>query len=111
MGASALEFRFRLWISVALILLGFWAPWIEWLGLGTRTTTWLWLGFELSRLGISSSTAIEAVTALAIAAAAIAAILRVWGTAYLGAGTVTHAEMKAGAILVDGPFRYVRNPL
>ena len=115
MKASAWEFRFRLWLSVAMIALGFWAPWIEWLHLGTRTTTWLWLGFELSRLGIPSVTGIEIVTALAIGLALLAAVLRVWGTAYLGAGTVTGPEMTAraetGGVMADGPFRYVRNPL
>lgn len=111
MKATALEFRLRLWISVAILVLGFWSPWIQWFRLGSRTTTWLWLGFQLSRMGISSITAIEAVTALAIAAAALAAILRVWASAYLGASVVTHSEMKAGGVMADGPFRCVRNPL
>jgi len=43
--------------------------------------------------------------------AAIGAILRVWGTAYLGAGTVNSLDMKAGGVVADGPYRYVRNPL
>ncbi len=34
------------------------------------------------------------------------AVLRVWGTAYLGYGTVHHGQMQA-----DGPYRYLRNPL
>jgi protein-S-isoprenylcysteine O-methyltransferase Ste14 len=37
--------------------------------------------------------------------------MRIWGAAYLGPGTVNSAEMKAGALLADGPYRYVRNPL
>jgi hypothetical protein len=43
--------------------------------------------------------------------AAVGAITRVWGTAYLGYGTVRHEEMQAGAVMADGPFRFVRNPL
>ena len=39
------------------------------------------------------------------------AILRVWGTAYLGYGTVHHGQMQAGAVMAAGPYRYVRNPL
>lgn len=116
--ATALEFKFRLWISLAIIGLGFAAPWIEWLHWGDRAThTWGWLAWKLSNLGISSIAGFEIVTALAIAAAAIAAALRVWGTAYLGTATVFNAEMKAGAenksgeVLADGPYRYVRNPL
>src|SRR5580698_8787760 len=111
MKASVLEFRFRLLLMTLVIVLGFSAPWIELLHWGTRTTAWLWLGFELGALGISSAKGIEVATLLAIAVAAAAAAIRVWGTAYLGAGVVTNAEMKAGGVMADGPYRYVRNPL
>jgi protein-S-isoprenylcysteine O-methyltransferase Ste14 len=112
MKASAFEFRFRLWISVALVALGFWAPWIELLHWDDRGNhTWGWLVFELGGLGISSTTGFMLVTALAIASAALAALLRVWGTAYLGTGTVFNAQMKAGGVVADGPYRYMRNPL
>ncbi len=43
--------------------------------------------------------------------AATAVVLRVWGTAYLGAGTVNSVRMQAGLLMADGPYRYVRNPL
>jgi protein-S-isoprenylcysteine O-methyltransferase Ste14 len=110
MKATAFEFRFRLWLSVAIIALGFWAPWSEPLHM-ERHTTWLWLGFQLGGLGISSTAGIELVTSLAIAAAALAFVLRLWGTAYLGATTVFNAEMQAGRVLADGPYRRMRNPL
>jgi protein-S-isoprenylcysteine O-methyltransferase Ste14 len=111
MKASAFEFRFRLLLMTFVIVLGFFAPWIEYLHWGTRTTTWLWLGFELSALGVSSATGIQLVTALTIAIAALAAAVRIWGTAYLGTGTVNNTEMKAGPVMADGPYRHVRNPL
>jgi protein-S-isoprenylcysteine O-methyltransferase Ste14 len=115
MKASSFEFRFRVWIMAALIALGFWAPWIAYLpagpGAGSRTTAWLWLGFELGALGLSPTTGIVLATLLMIAVAALAAAIRVWGTAYLGNYTVGNAEMKAGGVLADGPYRYVRNPL
>jgi protein-S-isoprenylcysteine O-methyltransferase Ste14 len=111
MKATAFEFRFRLVLMVLLIALGFWAPWIELLQWGTRTTAWLWLGFELGGLGISSTAGFKLVTVLGIAAAAVAAALRVWGTAYLGTATVNNAEMKAGIVMAGGPYRRVRNPL
>ena len=41
----------------------------------------------------------------------VGALLRVWGTAYLGTGTVNSLDMKAGSVVADGPYRYVRNPL
>jgi protein-S-isoprenylcysteine O-methyltransferase Ste14 len=111
MKASAVEFRFRLIFMTLVIVLGFLAPWIELWHWGVRTTTWLWLGFELGGLGLSSTSGIKAATALTILIAAAAAAVRVWGTAYLGTGTVNNMEMKAGAVMADGPYRYVRNPL
>jgi protein-S-isoprenylcysteine O-methyltransferase Ste14 len=119
MKASTFEFRFRMWISSALVVLGFWSPWLNWspswlpasLQAGTRTTTWLWLGFEFGGLGISSTNGIEIVTGLAIAVAALAAWLRIWGSAYLGSSVVHNREMKAGQVMADGPYRFVRNPL
>ena len=111
MKATAFEFRFRLWLILAIIFFGFWSPWIDGLGWGTRTTAWLWLGYQVSQLGIGSVSGIVIVTWLAILLAAIAAGLRVWGTAYLGAGTVNSREMKAGVVTANGPYRFVRNPL
>jgi protein-S-isoprenylcysteine O-methyltransferase Ste14 len=111
MKASAFEFRFRLILMTLAIVLGFASPWIELLHWGTRTTAWLWLGFQLGALGISPTNSIQVVTLLTILVAAAAAALRVWGTAYLGTGTVNNQEMKAGLVMADGPYRHVRNPL
>src|SRR5580698_1276028 len=111
MRASAFEFRFRFWLMVAVIFIGFWSPWIEGLHLGTRGTAWLWLGFQLGGLGIAAGTAIELVTIAAIVLAALAAWLRIWGTAYLGPATVLHTQMQARQVIADGPYRRVRNPL
>lgn len=111
MKASAFEFRFRLVLMTLVIVLGFWAPWIQLLQWGARTTTWLWLGFELGGLGVSSTSGIQIATVLMIALAAAAAAIRVWGTAYLGIGIVNNKAMKAGPIMADGPYRHVRNPL
>ncbi len=95
----------------AIVCLGFWAPWIEWLGWGTRRTVWLWLGFELSGLGMSSTTGIELVTGLAILFSLLAFVLRVWGSACMGPAVVLAATMQAETLRVDGPYRWMRNPL
>jgi protein-S-isoprenylcysteine O-methyltransferase Ste14 len=112
MRASAFEFRFRMAILVVVITLGFWSPWIEAWGVGQRVSLFEWSATELSRLGLvdfTAATPIVIVLASLLAAAAV--VLRVWGTAYLGPGVVTNTEMKAGAVLADGPYRYMRNPL
>ena len=112
MKASAIEFRLRMAINTIIIVLGFWSPWIESWGLGKRITLLEGLALELSRLGLLRFTvAAPVVTIVAAFIAAIGAILRVWGTAWLGPSTVIHGQMLAGAVMADGPYRYVRNPL
>jgi protein-S-isoprenylcysteine O-methyltransferase Ste14 len=116
--ATAWEFKYRLWISFAIILVGFWAPWLDWFRWGSRTAlTWGSLVSALGPLGISPILGFVLINALSIAAATAAAALRVSGTAYLGATTVFNSEMKPGSeqssgkVLADGPYRYLRNPL
>jgi protein-S-isoprenylcysteine O-methyltransferase Ste14 len=112
MKATAIEFRLRMVIMTVITILGFWAPWIEGWGLGQRISLWEWLALELSRLGlVSFAVAVPLVMIAAALAAAMGAVLRIWGAACLGYATVHHGQMKAGTVLVDGPFRYVRNPL
>jgi protein-S-isoprenylcysteine O-methyltransferase Ste14 len=112
MQASAIEFRLRMPIMVTLVVLGFWAPWIETLGLGRRIPLLEWLALELSRAGLLRFTyATPAVIGVATALAALGAVLRVWGSAYLGYDTVHHGQMQSGAVMADGPYRFVRNPL
>ena len=112
MGATKIEFRLRMAMMAAIIWLGFWAPWIEWWGMGRRISLLGWLAAELSRTGkVLFSQATPIVISIAILGAAVAVVLRVWGTANLGSVTVQHGEMQAGAVVADGPYRYVRNPL
>ena len=112
MGASAIEFRLRMVINAAIIILGFWAPWIETWHIGRRISLLEWLALELSRIGIASfSTATTALLILAVLIAAKAVLFRVWGAAYLGPTTVNSGSMVAGRVVADGPYRYMRNPL
>lgn len=109
MRASALEFRLRMMINTAIILLGFWAPWQE---TTSRRSLLEWLPLELSRHGWLLFTAgVPAVIVVASLFAALGMVLRVWGTAYLGPATVNSLSMKAGTVVADGPYRYLRNPL
>ena len=112
MRASAIEFRLRMVINAIIIILGFWAPWIEAWHVGRRITLLGWLALEMSRAGIASF-AVATPTLLIMAAliAAKAVLFRVWGTAYLGPGTVNNFNMVAGKVMADGPYRYMRNPL
>jgi protein-S-isoprenylcysteine O-methyltransferase Ste14 len=111
-GASAIEFRLRMAINMVIIVLGFWSPWIEKWGVGSRISLLEWLALELSRTGLMQFTMATAVVILIGALiAGVGAALRVWGAAYLGPATVISREMKADRVMAHGPYRYVRNPL
>jgi protein-S-isoprenylcysteine O-methyltransferase Ste14 len=112
MRASAMEFRLRMAINAVIILLGFWAPWIEYWGIGRRIPLIEWVALQISRFGVASfSVATFGLIALAMLFAAAGAMFRVWGTAYLGPSTVNSVHMIAGKVMADGPYRYLRNPL
>ena len=112
MRATAIEFRLRMVIILAIILLGLWSPWIAAGTSGRRITLLEWLPLQVNRLGLLPfSSAAIVVIALGAFIAALGAFLRIAGSAYLGPGTVIHARMLAGNIMANGPYRYVRNPL
>jgi protein-S-isoprenylcysteine O-methyltransferase Ste14 len=116
MGATKIEFRLRVFLMVAVVSLGFWSPWIEtWGGQNSfaqRIPLLEWLALQLSRLGLISFTVASSLVIVAGALiAAAGAILRVWGTACLGTSIVNNTGIKAGVLVADGPYRYIRNPL
>lgn len=117
MRVSSIAFRLRMWIQIVIVVIGFWAPWLDvhsvgGFDLGRHISTLEWLALEFSRSGIVSfSVATPIVIVLGALAAALGALFRVWGAAYLGYDVVHHAEMQAGSVMAAGPYRYVRNPL
>lgn len=116
MRATPIEFRLRMLINAAIITLGFWAPWIGVLapphGFASRISTLEWLASTISRLGLLSFThAAPFVLAAAAAIAALGAVLRISGAAYLSPAVVQHPDMLAVSVTAAGPYRYVRNPL
>jgi protein-S-isoprenylcysteine O-methyltransferase Ste14 len=111
-GATKIEFRLRMIIMTLIIFIGFWAPWTGNWGLGRRTPLWAWLAFALSSHGFASiAVATPLVIVIAALVAAMGAVLRIWGAACLGYDTVHHGQMQAGAVMADGLYRHVRNPL
>lgn len=111
MQATQFEFRFRLWISFAIYLLGFWSPWLRYTSFpGQITSTWLELSGELARL-LPLQTASIVVTSVAILLAALGMIFRIWGTAYIGSSVVKSNAMHAQQVVTAGPYRRLRNPL
>lgn len=112
MNAAALAFRFRVVIFVLLYLLGFLPPWGGNVRGANEGTLWLAASTLAARSGwIGLAAATLTVTLIALACLAMGAVLRVWGTAYLGSGVMRGATMQGGQLVAAGPYRYLRNPL
>ncbi len=112
MTAAALAFRFRVVIFLLLYLLGFLPPWGTVFRGGNDGTLWLAASTLAARSGwIGLAAATLTVTLIALACLVMGAILRVWGTAYLGSGVMRGAVMQGDRLVAAGPYRYLRNPL
>lgn len=112
MRASPIEFRLRGLILTLLVLLGFWAPWIQALDLGKRVSLLEWLALEMSRAGLLPFLyATPVVICSGALLAALGMVLRVWGSAYMSPAVVSGSRMQAPELVAAGPYRFVRNPL
>jgi protein-S-isoprenylcysteine O-methyltransferase Ste14 len=112
MNATALAIRFRSLIFLLLYLLGFLSPWERLFRGASNDTLWLAVSTLVARSGrIGLAAATIAVTVAALACFVLGAILRVWGTAYLGSGVMRGSAMQGNQVVAAGPYRYVRNPL
>jgi protein-S-isoprenylcysteine O-methyltransferase Ste14 len=114
MKISAFVFRFRSLFHAIIFLLGFNAPWDRWLRLNmdANGSTWLLLSTWMVRTHwLSFSGATIALLIFGALCALIAALLRTWGSAYIGYLTVQSFSMHSDRVVAAGPYRYVRNPL
>jgi protein-S-isoprenylcysteine O-methyltransferase Ste14 len=128
MKASAVEFRLRYLVHAAIYVIGFTAPWNYFLkagasqagaggadfasGFWSGRSVWLPAALQIERAGWMSLTgAANFLLGLGIAFVLAGAVLRTWGSAYLGAGVVQDGRMHGGAVVADGPYRHLRNPL
>ena len=106
-----------------ILVLGFWAPWTmihtsrELEVVTSNTHVWNILSSDLASV-LGSSNALLAFNLVLIASillTLLAASLRTWGAAYLGAAVVQssdlHTANAAAGIVEDGPYRFLRNPL
>jgi protein-S-isoprenylcysteine O-methyltransferase Ste14 len=115
MRASAFEFRFRFWIFLLIYVCGFVAPWdfvLHSAGAGPNTHVWARLAMLLYRdCGVRIGAAFDVVLVAGIVAAGMGAWLRTWGSAYLSVDVMRDRTMRGDAVVANGPYRYVRNPL
>ncbi len=117
MQATAFEYRFRFAIHAVIYVLGFTAPWLFLSSLAgvpgfTTSSTWLVLSSAISRQGwLAFDAATVVLLVIALILTALGAVLRVWGSAYVGSSIVKSPSMHGTVMLADGPYRRTRNPL
>ena len=109
MRATKFEFEYRFWIISGIYLIGFClsafdhAGFIAWLRQLTAPT-----------IAAGSPQALMFARIMIAAGAALvflAAALRTWAAAYLRTDIVHDTSQHSEALVAEGPFRYVRNPL
>jgi protein-S-isoprenylcysteine O-methyltransferase Ste14 len=117
MQATGFEYRFRFPIHAVIYVLGFTAPWIFVPALAdvpgfTGSSTWLIFSSMLASQGwLTFSAATIVLLLVALLFTAFGAVLRIWGSAYVGSSVVKSPTMHGAAMLADGPYRRTRNPL
>jgi protein-S-isoprenylcysteine O-methyltransferase Ste14 len=113
MGATRFEYRFRWGLHALLYALGFFAPWTFYIApLNSRETLWNFGMRELAGTrALNFDSAAVLLLCVGIAFLAAGALLRVWGSAYVGSGVVHSPSMHGDALLADGIYRHTRNPL
>jgi protein-S-isoprenylcysteine O-methyltransferase Ste14 len=111
MRASEFEFRNRFWIIGAAFWLGFFLCY----RLDHANAAVALLRAFLGPEADSDSSRARDLLRLLFAAGALlvgaAALLRTWSEAYLHADIVHDGNLHSEALVADGPYRYVRNPL
>lgn len=117
MQATGFEYRFRFALHAIIYILGFTTPWLfipalaDVPGFSTKST-WLISASMLSRQGwLTFSATTVVLLALMLVFTALGAVLRLWGSAYVGSSIVKSPVMHGAVMLADGPFRRTRNPL
>ena len=99
-------YRARGYVSALIYFFGFYACWaIWWLLFHNSLPAFVVAGAQWGTPGIYIALGIATFFTL------ICFLLRTWGSAYLSSGIVWNPNARTDALLVDGPFRYTRNPL
>ena len=109
MRATKFEFEQRFWIIGMIFFVGF--------GLSSVDHVYFVVGLlHLLAPSIDPDSArgiflLRLIFAAGAALIFLSALLRTWATAYLRTEVVHDASQHSEALVADGPFRYVRNPL
>jgi protein-S-isoprenylcysteine O-methyltransferase Ste14 len=106
MKATNWEFENRAWLFGMVFAVAFPLYFFDHLNATQALAEWLAI-----RLKTDADLVTRILLAVGAILVAIAAWLRTWASAYLRADVVYAKDIKTTAIVADGPYRYVRNPL
>ena len=106
MQATDFEFRNRWWVFGAIFFAAFIQFAYDHVPLGVRLGTWLeaqshWRPDAAARI----------IFYVAAGIMIVAALVRTWGSAYLGREVVHDAAVHSDRLAADGPYRHTRNPI
>lgn len=104
--ATDFEFRNRWWIFGVIFAAGFLLLTLDHVPVGSRIADRL-----AAAAFITETAALHVVFGIAAAIMAVATLMRMWGSAYLGREVVHDHALHSESLRADGPYRHVRNPL
>jgi len=106
MHATDFEFRNRFWIIMLLFSVAFASYGLDHVNVMQAVADWI-AGLNNS----NSDRLVRFFLALGTILVFIAASIRTWAAAYLRSEVVHDANVHSEALVADGPYRHVRNPL
>jgi protein-S-isoprenylcysteine O-methyltransferase Ste14 len=104
--ASEFEFRYRSPLNFVHFAIAFLAYYVDDINV-VQAVVWWFAGSDEER----ARTLSHLIFGLGALLVFLAALIRTWAAAYLGSHIVHDRNLRANAIVADGPFRYLRNPL
>jgi len=110
MRATDFEFRYRFWLITAVFFIAFWCYRFDPVNAGSAIAA-LIAGRALQLDFGADRHLLQGVFAVAAALALLAALVRTWGAAYLRSEVVHDPSLRLDAVVADGPYRHLRNPL
>jgi protein-S-isoprenylcysteine O-methyltransferase Ste14 len=109
MRATRFEFEQRFWIIGAIFWVGFSLAVLDSTNVAAAIVSGLFPAVDEN--GLRALTLVRAVFVCGALLVFVAAFLRTWATAHLRTVVVHDMRQHSEALVADGPYRYVRNPL
>jgi protein-S-isoprenylcysteine O-methyltransferase Ste14 len=106
MQATDFEFRNRWWLFGVIFGTGFLLLAFDHVPVGSRIADRL-----AGTVPLSEPRALHIVFGASALIMIVAALIRVWGSAYLGREVVHDHAVHSETLKADGPYRHLRNPL